>query len=442
MPTVQKWNSRSQAAIAAGQFVHCGNINFGTSKANFADSLSAQGFNNCIIYWPLQQNNYAHIGWCQLQFPDRATAIRARASLNGLDLRGRPMTTGPVIPEASIRRPTKNPSPVPALASQPTSPAVAPTEAPTSVLPDTAASGFLPASSVPALPLRRTASDIEKLLKSLKLLAYPESWHFKEQNPNAAAEAYVSHIASAHGAYETSIGSRGFVGEREGQSVLRSTPLPSSHPKNTPFLRTWIYIQKGQGGERIFKKIPIESLSEDVWTMDEPYNDTACMFASAIDTYRHMSGSDLQPGQTVLNDPTARSRVSQSPTLILNSEVPVDENSATSRSHIEVYPTPRAVGAGWGDYARLQHWQGHGRVVELDMVPERTFEKKVSEKVSTVPPPGTQSVTVDIDCKAFVSDSACPKTLREHKESTYNRRGHKKPTRERKVPLVGEIDGW
>jgi RNA recognition motif-containing protein len=95
MPTGQKWESRDQAAIAAGHFVYCGNISFSGSKDKFAEFLSLRGLDNCTIYWPIQQDNFAHKGWCNLQFPDRTAATDTRSSLSGLVFCGREMRTGP-----------------------------------------------------------------------------------------------------------------------------------------------------------------------------------------------------------------------------------------------------------------------------------------------------------------------------------------------------------
>lgn len=96
MPFVQNWENRDQAAIAAGLYVYCGQISFSISKAKFAEFLSARGHGHCLIYWPPQKNAYAHMGWCQLQFEDRAAATAAQASLDGVNVGGRPMKTGPV----------------------------------------------------------------------------------------------------------------------------------------------------------------------------------------------------------------------------------------------------------------------------------------------------------------------------------------------------------
>lgn len=100
MPSRKNWNKRPPQAIAEHKFVHFRNISYGCSKERFAQLLSSQGYNNCIVYWPNEQksNEHSHRGFCQVQFPDAAIAARAKTTFAGYSIAGRLMKTADIIP--------------------------------------------------------------------------------------------------------------------------------------------------------------------------------------------------------------------------------------------------------------------------------------------------------------------------------------------------------
>lgn len=101
MPSRKNWNKRPQEAIAEHKLVHFRDISYGCSKERFAQLLSSQGYDSCIVYWPNDENTeYPHRGFCQVQFPDAAIAARAKTAFSGYAIAGRQMKTGDVIPPA------------------------------------------------------------------------------------------------------------------------------------------------------------------------------------------------------------------------------------------------------------------------------------------------------------------------------------------------------
>lgn len=182
----------------------------------------------------------------------------------------------------------------------------------------------------------------------------------------------------------------------------------------------------------------------DVRNIDAPYKDTAYSFASAIEIYKHMGGSDLEPGQMIFHEPTERSTVSHSPTFVPQGEVPVDENSASSRHDLEVYPTTSTVGVGWGDYSRFQHWQRHGRAIKPNMVPEKPFERELPPRVTFVSHTGGSSTTIRTDHEELrMPMGEPPETLHEklHKKSNFAG-PRKQPTRNSINPSTGSDANW
>lgn len=141
----------------------------------------------------------------------------------------------------------------------------------------------------------------------------------------------------------------------------------------------------------------------DTMTMDAPWKDTQRIFASAIDTYKAMSGNDWQAGMLLFRDPETRSTMSRSSDSIRPSEMPVGESSATFRAHTLVYPTPSEVGSGWGDFSRFRPWQSYGRVIKPSMVPDKTWSSLPSKSFSFVEdaPAGGERINVNAEHEAF-----------------------------------------
>ncbi|KIL84361.1 hypothetical protein FAVG1_12381 [Fusarium avenaceum] len=473
MPSRKNWNKRPEQAIAEHKFVHFRDISYGCSKEKFAQLLSSQGYDNCIVYWPNEQKSdkHSHRGFCQVQFPDSAIAASAKTAFSGYAIAGRLINTANVIPPAPRqKRPAEGPQPgqrpapvapvAPVFAPAPWTRAAHPGQgglnqfrhvgeslqsmsitSPSSPFPsslaassshatqsaDTSAAPTMASTSLvpPVLPILDspaplpTSDAARASLASRKLSAFPESWRFDMEDPEAAPAAYTSYRSDLFDAYtEAGVLNRGFVKDLNGKQVLRSTSFPSPAPKNDALVRPWCWVQKDDDSGRVFKKVALESVPlmdekdkdqrkpvkyRDMMTMDAPWKDTQKIFGSAIDTYKAMSGNEWEPGMLLFRDPETRSTMSHSSDFIPPSEMPVGEPSATFHAHTPVYPTPSGVGCGWGDYSRFQQWQSHGRVIKPSMVPDKTWSSAPSKSFAFVEdaPGGGETIIVNAEHAAF-----------------------------------------
>ncbi|KAF5693097.1 hypothetical protein FGLOB1_14449 [Fusarium globosum] len=465
MPTLGNWNKRDMAAVAGEKVVYCGNIKFTVTKDQFAKALSDKGFGNCVVYWPPPKNpSYPHEGWCNVQFPDRDTATRARAELSGLHMGARPIKTGPVkSPNAGPKSaPTPAPKPTPkplgpspvdkvvqamqSLSTQAPQGAVFPSAKdssslaalPYDALPPSSAASSSPVAppndnkadtpAASASPLSRdtpiSAPPISQemrgpaidALASMELTEYPEEWYHDVMEPDSALSSYLEHMGKVEGLYEIiGLVARPIV-STSGPEPVYSTPVPSPAPKNTQFCRPWAYVVKGSGPHKTCKRIPLESVPQyqDVLNRDEPYKDTAHLFASSIRQHKLCSGVDLQPGQLLGRDPEERSPMSQSTTFVEPSELSTSSSSATCRAHMMQYSNPSIVGPGWGDHSHFRQWQLHGRVIKPDMVPNKTWDTTVGSSfkfVSGSDPSKTITIN-DVDpAKFFIFRDEEPRSV-------------------------------
>lgn len=91
------YNLRDQPAEAVkdGRVLHVGNLHFKMKKPELEKLLQDQGFSGCLFYWPDPKNaDEEHLGWCRVQFVDKVTAERARASLSKYAFKGRQLKVG------------------------------------------------------------------------------------------------------------------------------------------------------------------------------------------------------------------------------------------------------------------------------------------------------------------------------------------------------------
>ncbi|KAF4995507.1 hypothetical protein FGRMN_5050 [Fusarium graminum] len=205
MPSQKQWNKRPTEAFAEHKFVHFHNISYDCSKQGFAQLLSNQGYDKCIIYWPNEQHvgQPSHRGFCQVQFPDAAIAARAKTAFSGYTIAGRKMKTGDATPPA-------------------------------------------PSQSRVA----RRAARLEAVQRSAPVATMAPS----------AAMAPVTSPAPMFTSALAIRSAPAFIEDSGGKKVLRSTSLPSPAPKNDALVRPWIWVQHGENSSRVFELIPLASL--------------------------------------------------------------------------------------------------------------------------------------------------------------------------------------
>ncbi|OBS19878.1 hypothetical protein FPOA_11603 [Fusarium poae] len=357
----------------SGHFVHCGNISFSASKANFAEFLIANFFGDCIIFWPVQKDNHAHNGWCHLQFGDRARATFVRSSLDKRVLCGRELKTGPV------QRMNGRSAAATASAAGPAASALPePADRPDGKV---SSSPQMPSTPVPPLPPKRVvtkADDSHIELPELK--DYPESWCLDPEDPKASVRAYIKQIAHV-----------GDASVEAGFPYRTTAKPPVDYSNDNKDTRTIVN-------------------ENDKWDQERPSLDTPHRFARGLAIWKNMGGGDLAPGQMIYHDPSARSLLSESTEFVQQSDVPPGEASATHQDHIESYTTPAIPSQGWGDYLRFQAWQSHGRPIKKDMVVQKEYETETPKTVTTVTSRGVDPITVDTSSTAF-STGRNPKTI-------------------------------
>ncbi|KAG5759327.1 hypothetical protein H9Q72_012552, partial [Fusarium xylarioides] len=243
--------------------------------------------------------------WCNVQFPDRDTATRARAELSGLHLGARPIKTGPVKSPNAGPKPAPKPAPKPlgpspvdkvvqamrSLSTQAPQGAVFPSAKdssslaalpydalppssaalPSPVAPPTDDKAETPATSpsplsrdTPAPPVLANYSvsqAAKDALASVAVTEYPKEWYYDPMEPDLALSSFSDYMREVEGPYKAAgIMARPIT--RNGSTLLYSTPVPSPAPQNNPFCQPMTYIVKGSRPNKTRKRVPLESLPQ------------------------------------------------------------------------------------------------------------------------------------------------------------------------------------
>lgn len=183
---------------------------------------------------------------------------------------------------------------------------------------------------------------------------------------------------------------------------------------------------------------------EDVRSFDNPQNDTQFYFRDAIALSRVQDGLEWYPGQLLGNSSRAKAPIHTTREFTPPCVSGNDLSSATSRGHMELWPRPPGVGAGWGDYSLYREWQIHGRLVKKEWVKPGNWKKVDGSIIEFVPspdsPPGTAGFTFNVQLDGPVDDdSKLPETLYEqmNRKSQKNRNGKYYQPKTEKDPFEG-----
>ncbi|KAF0635875.1 hypothetical protein FPSE5266_09767 [Fusarium pseudograminearum] len=124
------------------------------------------------------------------------------------------------------------------------------------------------------------------------------------------------------------------------------------------------------------------SLIHDVYTTDNPVNDTSRFFKTGIAISEKSDNITWTPERLLTSKDGAQAVVATSKEFIGPLDHEHSHLTATSRGHHIKYPRPGKVGPGWGDYDQYQEWQLRGRKVTSDMVPEKIWDNSIPETVA------------------------------------------------------------
>ncbi|KAF5228420.1 hypothetical protein FAUST_11089 [Fusarium austroamericanum] len=126
------------------------------------------------------------------------------------------------------------------------------------------------------------------------------------------------------------------------------------------------------------RKIP---LIQDVYTTDNPVNDTLRIFKTGVAMSEKSDGITWTTERLLTSQDGVQAIVATSKGFIGPNDHEHRLVSAISRGHHIKYPRPGKVGPGWGDYDHYQEWQAQGRKVTSDMVPEKICDNSTPEVV-------------------------------------------------------------
>ncbi|KAI1255944.1 hypothetical protein MGN70_002103 [Eutypa lata] len=383
------YNLRDQPAEAVkdGRVLHVGNLHFKMKKPELEKLLQDQGVSGCLFYWSNPKNvDEEHLGWCRVQFVDRVTAEKARASLSELTVRGRQLKVG---------LPRKHSLSESAMADKPTP-----------------VSSHRPAlAGTPLHPTHEPSLSTHEL-ESLRLEQLPDDWIAQKDGFKAS---FFNRYKELDSAYEAAgVVSRFLLAEDANGNPKfhsRQYPSPASCDKDAAATTGYVFVNKtvttGSSVRRTEARLVATPLVsdlkkegwvtwdhptpptdnekdsrsveriEDVNKTDAPYKDTANLFAREIGLLSKMTKTKWEPGQLFGDNSEAQASTSFSSTLQLPGTL-CDLRSATSSSHVHKYRRPALVSVGWGDYDLFHEWQSCGRHITEEMVEKK--EWKVNEK--------------------------------------------------------------
>lgn len=436
------YNLRDQPAEAVkdGRVLHVGNLHFKMKKPELEKLLQDQGFSGCLFYWSNPKNvDEEHLGWCRVQFVDRVTAEKARASLSELTVRGRQLKVGlprkhSVCCKSSyyvvdishiIQANLQIQSSESAMADKPTP-----------------VSSHRPAlAGTPPHPTHEPSLSTHEL-ESLRLEQLPDDWIAQKDGFKAS---FFNRYKKLDSAYETAgVTSRFLLAEdAKGDPKFHSRQYPSPAPCDKDAAATigYVFMNKtvstDSGVDRTEARLveiplvpelkkegwvtwdhptpptdnekdsrPVERI-EDVQRTDAPYKDTANLFARGMRLLPTTTETKWEPGQLFGDNSEAQASTSLSPTLQPPGTL-YDLRSATSSSHVHKYRRPAPVSVGWGDYDLFHEWQSCGRHITEDMVEKK--EWKVDEKSPITyeadsDSGSTKDITISGELKSFLDSN-------------------------------------
>lgn len=94
-----------EKALAEGRIVQVGDLKFGCTRKQFAETVFELGFNGVTLYWPDDGTPDTKIDkpYVRPRFPDKAKADRAKTALHKAKFHGRAMNVGEARPRNQSR---------------------------------------------------------------------------------------------------------------------------------------------------------------------------------------------------------------------------------------------------------------------------------------------------------------------------------------------------